>query len=156
MKIVKFSQLDENELNIIIDKHYNHWKKFNDKMDINTTMYKFKELYTKNEIPYGIAIKENDNLLGFCVIKKENLKKYPEIFPWISDVMIFEEYRNKGYGRKLIEETIKILKEENYKNVYIWTDQVPAFYTKLGFEFVKEVQKNEGGTGLLFSKDIVQ
>lgn len=43
---------------------------------------KFKELYIKEELPFGIALlNEEKDIVGFCVFKMENLKKYPEIYP---------------------------------------------------------------------------
>lgn len=63
------------------------------------------------------------------------------------------KYRGKGYGRKLISEALKILKKLGYKKVYLWTDQAPLFYQKIGFQFVQIVEKNEGGYGELYSID---
>lgn len=156
MKIKKFSELNNEELNSIIDIHYNYWKKFNPKMVRENTEYKFLELYTKNELPFGIALlDENDNIIGFCVFKLENLKKYPDIYPWLSDIMILEEYRGRGYGRILISKGEEILKELGYEKVYIWTDQVPDFYKKLGYKYKLRVEKNEGGYGELFYKNLI-
>ena len=155
MKVKKFNQLTEEELNYIIDIHYNHWVKFKPKMVKENTIYKFTKLYTRDELPFGIAvIDDKDKLVGFCVFKIENLKKYPEIFPWLSDVMIFEKYRGKGYGKVLLQYGEKILKEFGYNTIYVWTDQVPDFYKKLGFTYKQEVEKNEGGFGQLFYKNI--
>ena len=155
MKIKKFSELTANELNYIIDIHFNHWVKFNPKIIKENTIYKFSELYTTDELPFGIAlIDDSDNIVGFCVFKIENLKKYPDIFPWLSDVMILEEYRGKGYGKVLLQYGEKILKEFGYNTIYVWTDQAPDFYKKLGFTYKQEVEKNEGGFGQLFYKNI--
>lgn len=155
MKVKKFNQLTEEELNNIIDIHYNHWVKFNPKMVKENTIYKFTKLYTRDELPFGIAlIDDKDNIVGFCVFKIENLKKYPDIFPWLSDVMIFEKYRGKGYGKVLLQYGEKILKEFGYNTIYVWTDQAPDFYKKLGFTYKQEVEKNEGGFGQLFYKNI--
>ena len=155
MKIKKFSQLTETELNYLIDKHYNHWVKFNPKMQKENTIYKFSKLYTKDELPFGIALIDDlENIVGFCVFKIENLKKYPEIYPWLSDVMILENFRGKGYGKLLLKYGEEILKELGYKTIYVWTDQAPDFYKKLGFIYKQEVEKNEGGFGQLFYKNI--
>ena len=155
MKVKKFNQLTGEELNYIIDIHYNHWVKFNPKMVKENTIYKFTKLYTRDELPFGIALIDGkDNIVGFCVFKIENLKKYPEIFPWLSDVMIFEKYRGKGYGKVLLQYGEKILKEFGYNTIYVWTDQAPDFYKKLGFTYKQEVEKNEGGFAQLFYKNI--
>ena len=155
MKIVKFKDLEEKELEEIINAHFNKWSKHSPRMRLEDTEYKFKNLYTTDELPFGIALFDDlDNLLGFCVLKIKNLEKYPEIYPWVSDVMIFEKYRGNDYGRKLIEFAEKVLKEEGFNTVYIWTDQVPEFYKKLGYTYKQKVEKNEGGYGDLFYKNI--
>ena len=154
MFIKRFSELEEQQLNKIIDTHFNHWVKHNPKMIKEMTIYKFKELYTKNQLPFGIALfDDEENMVGFCVFKIENLKKYPEFYPWLSDVMIFEQYRGKGYGRILIEKGKNILKNLGYNKIYVWTDQAPDFYKKLGFKYLQRVEKNEGGYGELFYID---
>ncbi len=155
MKIKKFSELTDNELNNIIDVHFNHWVKFNPKMVKENTIYKFTKLYTTDELPFGIAlIDDTDAIVGYCVFKIENLKKYPEIYPWLSDVMILEQYRGKGYGKVLLQYGEQILKGLGYSTIYVWTDQAPDFYKKLGFTYKQEVEKNEGGYGQLFYKNI--
>ena len=155
MIIKRFSELTKDELNYIIDIHYNHWVKYNPKMIKENTIYKFTELYTTNKLPFGIALIDDlGNIVGFCVFKIENLKKYPEIFPWLSDVMIIKDYRGKGYGKQLLQYGEIILKELGYNTIYVWTDQAPDFYKKLGFTYKQEVEKNEGGRGQLFYKNI--
>ena len=155
MHFKKFSQLNKEELNYIIDVHYNYWVNFNPNMIKENTIYKFSKLYTKDELPFGIALIDDFNkIVGFCVFKIDNLKKYPDIFPWLSDVMILEEYRGKGYGKVLLSYGEKILKELGYNTIYVWTDQAPDFYKKLGFQYKQEVEKNEGGYGQLFYKNI--
>ncbi|MBQ8749590.1 MAG: GNAT family N-acetyltransferase [Clostridia bacterium] len=154
MKVKKFSELNDEQLEYIIDLHFNHWVKFNPKMEKVNTEYKFKKLYTKDTLPFGIVLEDNDKIVGFCVFKIENLKKYPEYYPWFSDVMILEEFRGKGFGRKLLEYGAKILKDLGYTKIYVWTDQAPDFYKKIGFTYLKQIEKNEGGTGELFYKEI--
>lgn len=154
MEIKKFNELTKDELNYLIDIHYNHWVKFNPNMKKEDTIYKFTKLYTTSDMPFGIALIDNNIIVGFCVLKMENLKKYPDIHPWLSDVMIIKEYRNKGYGRKLVSYAEQVLKDLGYKSIYLWTDQAPDFYKKLGFSYKQKVEKNEGGFGELFFKEL--
>lgn len=154
IEIKKFSELKDSEINLIIDTHYNHWVNYNPKMLKENTIYKFSKLYTKNELPFGVALLDNNNIVGFCVFKIENLIKYPDIYPWLSDVMILEKYRGKGYGKILLSYGEQILKKQGYKTIYVWTDQAPDFYKKLGFKYKQEVEKNEGGYGQLFYKNL--
>ena len=71
--------------------------KYNPKMKKEDTEYKFRQLYIKDTLPFGIALVNDENdIVGFCVFKMENLKKYPQIYPWFSDVMIIEKYRGQA------------------------------------------------------------
>ena len=151
----KFSELNNEELNKIINKHYSHWVQYSPTMDLNTANEKFKNIYAKDDnIPFGIAMFKNNELIGFLVFKYNCLEKYPQYTPWISDVMIFDEFRNQGYGTKMIDEALHILKEFGYGKVYLWTDKAPVFYEKIGFTYECQVEKNEGGFGRLYSKEI--
>lgn len=155
MKIKKFSELTIDQINYLVEIHFNHWVKFNPKLNKQDTNFKFKNLYTTEQLPFGIAlIDEFEQVVGFCVLKLENLKKYPQIFPWLSDVMIVEQFRGKGYGKILLNFAEQILKKYGYNEVYVWTDQTPDFYKRLGFEYKQEVVKNEGGFGQLFYKKL--
>lgn len=49
---------------------------------------------------------------------------------------------------------MKVLGSLKYKNVYIWTDQAPDFYKKIGFKFTQIIEKNEGGEGELYTKEL--
>lgn len=153
MELVKFNQLSKEQLQSIIAEHYIHWHKYNPKLDAVITAYKFLNDYTLDSLPFGIALLDGDEIIGFCVLEKENLHKYPEISPWISDVMIMPKYRGKGYGAKLIEKAEQVLVSLGYNKIYLWTDQAPEFYKKHGYEYLKEVEKNEGGFGQLYYKN---
>jgi len=153
MHFKTFSQLTEEQLQKIINKHYNHWVQFSPTMDFESTKNKFENIYAKDDtIPFGVTMFNGNNLIGFLVFKHNCLEKYPQYTLWISDVMIFDEFRNQGYGTKLINKALNILKELGYDVAYLWTDQAPGFYEKLGFTYEHEIEKNEGGMGHLYSK----
>ena len=124
-------------------------------MTFENTNDKFKKIYTLNKLPYGIAMLEDDSLIGFCILKDFDLKEYPDITPNICDVMIFDEYRSQGYGTKLVEFARNELKKLGYNKAFLWTDKAPKFYEKLGFTYVQDVLKNDkSGYGRLYSIDI--
>ncbi len=37
------------------------------------------------------------------ILKDLDLKEYPDVTPNICNVMIFDEYRGQGFGKKLVE-----------------------------------------------------
>ena len=155
MEIKKFNELNEEELDKIIDKHFSHWSKYSPLMTLDTTIDKIKNVYTSNELPYGIAMLENNDIIGFCMLKEFDLKEYPDITPNICNIMIFDKYRNQGYGTKLVEYAKNELKKLGYNKAYLWTDKAPKFYEKIGFTYVKDVIKNDKtGYGRLYMINI--
>lgn len=157
MKIKRFSEINDEVLEKIINKHFSHWSQYSDRMNLADTSNKFKNIYTiDTELPYGLALfDDNNNLIGFCVLKLENLIFYPEYFPWISDVMIFDDYRGMGNGRTLINFAKEELKKIGFEKAYLWTDKAPGFYKKIGFSYVQEVLKSdESGYGELYTTQL--
>lgn len=156
LKLERFSNISEEDLNEIIKIHFNHWSQYTKFMDLERTTHKFKNIYTDNgTLPLGFTLYDNNRLIGFVVLKKDNLTKYPDITPWIDDVMILKEYRNKGYGRKMINLLLEEMKKLGYQEAYLWTDKTPDFYKKIGFEFKMMVEKNNNeGQGELYYKKI--
>lgn len=155
VEIKKLNELTEEQLDKIIDKHFSHWSQFSPVMTFKGTTHKFKNVYTSNELPYGIAMMKNEEIIGFCILKDFDLKNYPDITPNICDIMIFDEYRNQGYGTLLVDYAKKELKKLGYNKAFLWTDKAPKFYEKLGFTYVKDVLKNDKtGYGRLYTIDI--
>lgn len=68
--------------------------------------------------------------------------------------MILEEYRHQGYGTEMLQEIVKKAKELGYNKVYLWIDQALEFYKKIGYTYLQQVEKNEGGYGELFYKEV--
>ncbi len=124
-------------------------------MTFNDTVDKIKNVYTSDKLPYGIAMIENNDIIGFCMLKEFDLNEYPDITPNICNIMIFDEYRHQGYGTKLVEYAKKELKKLGYNRAYLWTDKAPKFYEKIGFTYVKDVIKNDKtGYGRLYMINI--
>lgn len=155
MEVKKFNELSEKQLDKIINNHFNHWSKYSPLMTLEDTTDRIKNVYTSNTLPYGIAMLENNEIIGFCMLKDFDLYNYPEITPNICNIMIFDKYRKQGYGTKLVEYAKQELKKLGYDKAYLWTDKAPEFYEKIGFTYVKDVLKNDKtGYGRLYVIDI--
>lgn len=153
MEIKLFNELSQEKVQFIADANYNYWKNFNPALIYKESTGAILEMRNnKTSLPIGIALVENDKILGFCTLRENRLLKYPQYNPWICNVMIFEKGRGKGLGKQMIDKASEKLKELGFTEAYAWTDQVPDFYKKLGFTYMHEIEKNEGGTGHLFYK----
>lgn len=83
------------------------------------------------------AIYYNEEKAGYFNFHEENNKLE------IDDLYIFEMYRDKGIGTKIIKDCIK---ESNEKNIpiflYVFSKNIKAvsLYTRLGFEITEKIK----------------
>ena len=156
IEIKYFCELDKSILGSIVDMHFNYWVKFNPALNKAKVEREFREEYavSRDRIPLGIAIFKGGKIAAFCRLRAVNLKCCPNLAPWISGLYVSPEFRGQGFGKIIVEKICKIAKDLGTKVIYVWTDQAPEFYTKLGFRFMCNVEKNEGGTAMLFCKDL--
>ena len=68
-----------------------------------------------------------------------NLIVRPDIYPWLANVYIDKRYRNKGYGRKMLETVKEASKDiKDYKEIFLWTE-FKGFYEKFGWTFISDI-----------------
>lgn len=118
-------ELDE-EFYKIIDSEFNKFAK--------------KNGVTCNYTPFIFIAKEDDKVIGIIT----GHSYYKEVH--ISDLIIYEEYRNKHIGTKLVEAVENYHKDKGFQNMNLTTYdfQAPEFYKKCGFvvEFKRENKEN--------------
>ena len=97
----------------------------------NTDLVALKMFFNLKGICEGVLINENDEDISGGFISFANN------FAVITDVFTKEEYRGKGYGRRLVENLLNCSTKEN---VYLTSKEHNLeFYKKLGFNVVKEI-----------------
>lgn len=119
---------------------------------IDTEFNKFatKKGVTCNYIPFNFIAKENNKVVGIIT----GHAYYKEVH--IGDLIIFEQYRNKHIGTKLIETVENYYKNKGFENINLstYSFQAPEFYKKCGFEveFIRENKENPKLTKYFFVK----
>ena len=105
----------------------------------------FNEFAAKNGVacdymPFTFVAKENNEVIGIIT----GHSYYREVH--ISDLIVYEKYRCKRIGSKLIETVENHYKNTGLENINLSTYhfQAPDFYKKCGFqvEFIRENKKN--------------
>lgn len=118
--------------------------------NLNEEFYKiiddaFNQFAGKNDIicnykPFNFIAKENNKVVGIIT----GHSYYKEVH--IGDLIVFEEYRNKHIGTKLVEAVVYYFKNKDFENINLSTYkfQAPEFYKKCGFEveFIRENKQN--------------
>lgn len=109
-------------------------------IDTEFNKYATKNGVTCNYQPFNFIAKENDKVVGIIT----GHSYYNEVH--IGDLIIFEEYRNKHIGTKLVKTVEEHYKNKGFENINVTTYnfQAPEFYKKCGFEveFIRENKEN--------------
>lgn len=144
LSLRKIIDIDEETLIKITTWMYEWWGK-RDGYTFEGTKCFMKYSLQKERLPQTYGLFLDNKIIGMYQYALEDLGVRPDIYPWLANVYIDEEYRNMGYGRKLLEsvkDTAKNLKE--YNEIFLYTRHI-NLYEKFGFEFVGKIDtyKNE-------------
>lgn len=74
---------------------------------------------------------ENSNFVGII-----GLERFGEI-GLLRSLVVIQDYRNKGYGRKICSCLIEHAKAEGIKELYLLTQTARKFFEKIGFKMIK-------------------
>lgn len=91
---------------------------------------------------------ENKKIVGYVIADYErNL---------VVSIAVHPEYRNKGYGKKLMNYVLKLMKGEVFLQVRKSNKIAISFYQKIGFKKIKEIERYymNGENAILMSKKI--
>lgn len=96
---------------------------------------------------------EDDAILGFCTIAKEDY--YPEnrYSPWISNVFVDEKARGKRISQKLIDAAAMYAKEIGFTKIYI-PSGIDGLYEKYGFKPIDELKNYGGDIDTIFMREV--
>ena len=119
-------------------------EKLDEKLDkaigVAFSEYAAKNGVTSDYTPFAFVAKEDDEVVGIITGRSY----YREVH--ISDLMVYEQYRHKHIGRKLVEMVENHYKNKGFENMNVTTYrfQAPDFYKKCGFEveFIRENKAN--------------
>jgi len=86
---------------------------------------------------YYVAEKD-DEIIG-CIVLSECRNEDKSNAGEVLAIYLFEEYWDKGYGRKMMEHAINVFRRIGYEETVVWVleENLKArrFYEKLGFTF---------------------
>jgi len=122
------------------------WLKENDVHifeEILDTKIKLKEIY---------IVEENNEKIGWL-----RFSLFWDNIPFMNMIYFINEYRCKGYGRKLVEYWEKEMNQKGHKNVLTSTlsnEEAQHFYRKLGYNEIGGFKLLEEPFEIIFHKKI--
>lgn len=119
----------------------------------------YQERAKNASIPFTQVLLCNDLPLGMASVKENDLWSRKDLNPWLASVFIHAQYRQKGYGKKLIENTLARAKEQSVSRMYLFLGQteqakLEKFYQTIGWNFLEKSMDNDGAPTKIFFKDL--
>ena len=138
IEIKKIIDLDEENLTTITNWMYSWWG-ISDGLSFEAVKCFMKHSMQEKRLPQTYGLFLENKLIGMYQLAYEDLVVRPDIYPWLINVYIDDAYRNKGYGRILIESVKKNARENlPFDEIYLYTKH-KGLYEKFGWQFVSEV-----------------
>ena len=96
-----------------------------------------------NDLPKLRALIINDTVIGLYEINEKDGIDNADYAPYLANVYVREEYRKRGFGTLLIEDSIKYTKELGYETLYLHS-RLENYYEKYGFKLIDVVKTDHG------------
>jgi ribosomal-protein-alanine N-acetyltransferase len=116
--------------------------------------------YSKKLRKIFYVIRSQDKIAGYCAyyLKPEFSFKGLKIKSVIYSIATDKKFRGKGYGRKLLEESIKEMKLNGIRSIllYVNVENTTALelYEKMGFEIIKKTEDICGQNEKCFTMEL--
>lgn len=100
-------------------------------------------LNSSTGVPAWFYIEDNGEVIAGLGIIENDFHKRKDLAPNICAVYVKEEYQGNGISRALLNRACSHLKEHSIDDVYLITTHT-AYYEKVGFDFVGEIEEDSG------------
>ena len=138
IQVKQLIDIDDETLDIMSNWMYNWWGKKNGYSYDGIKCY-MKHSMQRDRLPYTYGLFVNNKIIGMFQLTLEDLNVRPDIYPWLCNLYIDEEYRNKGYGRILLESIKEIAKSKlDFNELYLYTKH-RGLYEKFGWKYISDI-----------------
>lgn len=131
-------EIDKQNLDIMTNWMYNWWGK-EDGYTFDSVKCFLEHSFLKDRLPKTFGLFHNGRIIGMFQFTYEDLEVRPDIYPWLANLYVDEEYRNKGIGRILLEKVNEISKTSlNFNELYLFTKHI-GLYEKFGWVYISDL-----------------
>ena len=134
--IIELTEINDEYVDILTNWFYNWWGK-DENWSYEKVYIYVRNCISKKVLPKTICYILDGKLVGVCMVSYSVVSVRPDIYPWIINVYVDEEYRGKNICKTLVTYAIEYLKKNNFKEVYIHA-LIKGLYEKFGFKKVEE------------------
>ncbi|MBE6835961.1 MAG: GNAT family N-acetyltransferase [Ruminococcaceae bacterium] len=100
-----------------------------------------------------LLLTDGNELISFCTYAEKDDIQPTKLTPWIGFVYTFPEHRGKRCFGLLLDEAVRLAKNDGVKEIYISTNH-KGLYEKYGCEFRKMLNDIEGNPSRIYVKRV--
>lgn len=71
--------------------------------------------------------------MGSVSLVRDDLPDRPGLNPWLASLFVFPHFRGRGLGKVLVQEVLGFLQDRNYPEVFLFTENRVAYFSKFRF-----------------------
>lgn len=116
------------------------YKEFAVKKEKPKTLNEVVELFvdeTDGTLPIRFVALDGEEAVGTVSLVENDLTVRPELTPWLASLVVKSDYRSRGVGKLLLEETKKLAKSLGYQELYLRTETASEYYKKNGWTYLE-------------------
>ena len=103
----------------VLDWYANQWGK------------DFSDMYRNDEVNNSIwVLTLNDTPIACAGLFKNDMTSHPEFKPWLGGVYVHKDYRNQGYGIRMVSYVEMVATLRGIKQLWLYTYASINFYLK--------------------------
>lgn len=135
--IIVLDEINDEYAKILTDWYYNWWGK-EENWSIEKVYDYVVHSTSKKVLPKTFIYVEDNILKGVCMLSYSDVDNRPDIYPWLINMYVDEKYRSNNICHLLINKAISYLKENNFKEVYLYT-KINGLYEQFNFKKIDKI-----------------
>ncbi len=130
LKVKQITQKDEAFFEVT--KWMKDWWKEEEGLTFDETEAIMDRSLNEEGYPKTYALTRGEEVVGVFQLTLFDLHVTPDLYPWLANVYVKKEERGKGYSRLLLNEAVRIAREDGIKRLWLFTSH-EGLYEKYGF-----------------------
>lgn len=143
------NELTEEFLTQLATWHHVEWLHLNPDAALNSRLLRYRESIESISLPEIFVAYTGSELLGSVTLDKNDMDSREHLTPWLASLYVKPDKRNQGIATQLIKYIISYARENNFKNLYLFTEDQTDFYQSRGWRFIESVEYRNAEVDLM-------